>query len=88
MSQLLVNNYRVLGKIGSGAYGVVHLCEDIKSGKKYAMKIVDKNKLRKKRLGQTDAQLLREVTTCLERPVLEVDMLQVIRLSGRRGIWE
>jgi serine/threonine protein kinase len=60
-NQVFVNNYRVMGKLGSGSYGTVHLVESVPSGTKYAMKIVSKSKLRKKKLGQSDEQLLREV---------------------------
>lgn len=57
----MINNYRLLGKLGSGSYGSVHLCEDEQTGLRYAIKIVDKSRLRRRRLGQTDEQLLREV---------------------------
>ena len=60
-NQVMVNNYRVMGKLGSGSYGTVHLVELVPSCAKFAMKIVSKNKLRKKKLGQSDEQLLREV---------------------------
>ena len=60
-SQTIINNYRLGSKLGAGSYGSVHVCEDINNGKKFALKIVDKTKLRKRRLGQSDEELLREV---------------------------
>ncbi len=61
--QTIINNYRLGSKLGAGSYGSVHVCEDVHNGKKYALKIVDKTKLRKRRLGQSDEELLREVGT-------------------------
>lgn len=59
--QLEVNNYVLLHKLGSGSYGHVHLSEDKRTRKMVAIKIVNKSKLRKKRLGISDEELLREV---------------------------
>lgn len=39
-----VNQYRLQKFLGQGSYGQVHLCCDTKTGKKYAMKIMDKKK--------------------------------------------
>ena len=64
-SQTIINNYRLGSKLGAGSYGSVHVCEDINNGKKFALKIVDKTKLRKRRLGQSDEELLREVGSYL-----------------------
>lgn len=63
--QEYVNNYTFLKQLGSGTYGRVHLCVDAAatggSGRVFAIKVVDKAKLRRKRLGLTDEELLREV---------------------------
>ncbi len=61
--QRIINNYRLQYKLGAGSYGSVHLCEDLTDRKCYALKIVDKRKLLKKRMGRsgTDDELMREV---------------------------
>lgn len=57
----LINGYKLIGRLGAGSYGTVHLCESTAERKQYAIKIVDKRRLRKRRLGQSDEQLLHEV---------------------------
>ena len=59
--QEFVNEYTFLKLLGAGTYGRVHLCSDSVTGRIYAIKVVDKAKLRRKRLGLTDQELLREV---------------------------
>ena len=53
--QATVNSYVLLSLLGSGSYGRVYLCRDWE-GRHFAIKIVDKVKLRKKRLGRDDAE--------------------------------
>jgi hypothetical protein len=69
VTQTIINNYRLLSKLGSGSFGTVHLCEDVHSGARFAIKAVDKAKLRRRRLGQSDDQLRQEVTR-MKRPLL------------------
>lgn len=60
--QEFVNNYTLLKQLGAGQYGKVYLCVDsAAAGRVYAIKCVDKAKLRRKRLGLSDVELLREV---------------------------
>jgi CRP-like cAMP-binding protein len=68
--QETVNSYTLLKQLGSGSYGRVHLCQDEKDGgalgpdgkrRYFAIKVVDKQKLRRRRIGVSDAELLREV---------------------------
>eukprot|EP01138_Halocafeteria_seosinensis_P009829 gb/GECG01010040.1/.p1 GENE.gb/GECG01010040.1/~~gb/GECG01010040.1/.p1 ORF type:complete len:1693 (+),score=310.03 gb/GECG01010040.1/:1-5079(+) len=74
-----INNYTVLKKIGTGAYGEVSLVRNEDNGENFAMKVVDKAKLRKKRIGLTEDQLLQEVEVMkrLRHPNV-VAMLEVI----------
>jgi [calcium/calmodulin-dependent protein kinase] kinase len=59
--QEVINSYVLIKILGQGSYGRVYLCKDDVDSRVYAIKIVDKHKLRKKRLGASDAALLREV---------------------------
>ena len=60
--QETVNTYTLLRQLGAGSYGRVHLARDGGGdGRIYAIKVVDKHKLRRRRLGASDAELLREV---------------------------
>jgi len=60
LGQATVNSYTLRQLLGAGTYGRVYLCGDA-DGKPFAIKVVDKVKLRKRRLGRDDAELLREV---------------------------
>lgn len=57
--QEVINGYVVVKKLGEGAYGMVYMAE--KDGGLFALKAVDKKRVRRKRLGITDAEILREV---------------------------
>jgi hypothetical protein len=59
--QKMINNYAILRPLGAGSFGKVYLCRDTTDGKVYAIKQVDKAKLRRKRLGLSDAELMKEV---------------------------
>ncbi len=40
-----ISAYRVLGSLGSGAFGAVTLCEHKNSGMKVAVKVIQKSKI-------------------------------------------
>ena len=44
----VINNYRVLGTINRGSFSVVELVENIKTGTKYACKVISRNILKEK----------------------------------------
>jgi hypothetical protein len=50
----------------------VHLCEDMNTGKRFAIKAVDKTKLRKRRLGLNDDQLRQEVRSSFREWATEI----------------
>jgi len=60
MSQLvrgdrdMVNEYVIIKKLGQGAFGQVKLVQSLKTRGMYAMKMIDRKLLRKKRLGMSD----------------------------------
>jgi len=60
----IVNQYVILGKLGSGAYAKVKLCMSTEDNELYAMKVVHKSVLRKKRVGSTTAldDVMREIS--------------------------
>lgn len=43
-----INQYEIKEKLGSGGFSTVHLCIDVHTQKKYAMKVVNKKGMRKK----------------------------------------
>ncbi|KAJ4462190.1 putative Calcium/calmodulin-dependent protein kinase kinase [Paratrimastix pyriformis] len=47
----MINQYKIIRKIGSGAYGKVKLAEDTANHNLFAMKIMDKHALKRKRVG-------------------------------------
>jgi len=50
----MINSFEVIKLLGKGAFGKVKLCKDINDGKMYAIKIMDKMMLKKKRQGMTN----------------------------------
>lgn len=59
----VVNGYMLMQKLGHGAFGVVYMALSLAHSKKYAMKVISRALLRKKRLGsqKTNEEVLREV---------------------------
>jgi serine/threonine protein kinase/serine/threonine protein phosphatase PrpC len=60
----IINGYVLMQKLGAGSYGTVWLAQSIAHSKKYAIKIVSRALLRRKRFGsaaQSDEDVLREV---------------------------
>ena len=49
-----VNQFEIVRPLGKGAFGKVKLCKDTRDGKLYALKIMDKNVLKKKRQGMSN----------------------------------
>uniref|UniRef100_A0A6U2AVL0 Protein kinase domain-containing protein n=2 Tax=Hemiselmis andersenii TaxID=464988 RepID=A0A6U2AVL0_HEMAN len=49
-----VNQFEIVKLLGKGAFGKVKLCKDTRDGKLYALKIMDKNVLKKKRQGMSN----------------------------------
>mmetsp|Transcript_25799 Transcript_25799/g.50401 ORF Transcript_25799/g.50401 Transcript_25799/m.50401 type:complete len:438 (-) Transcript_25799:97-1410(-) len=49
-----VNQFEIVKPLGKGAFGKVKLCKDTRDGKLYALKIMDKNVLKKKRQGMSN----------------------------------
>lgn len=60
--------YEILEKLGMGSYGKVKKCRDILTGKKYAIKIFNRMKLRKPRMNA-------ERTTALDDVMREVKIM-------------
>lgn len=48
----MINQYKVIKQLGSGAFAKVKLCEDTNSKIKYAIKIMNKKELKAKSGGQ------------------------------------
>lgn len=59
----VINGYVLLRQLGRGSYGTVHLAMSLAHSKKYAIKVVSRSLLRKKRIGsaKSDEDVLREV---------------------------
>lgn len=74
-----INEYTVLKKLGQGSFGKVFLVKHLHSERLYAMKVIDKKMLRRKRIGISDEELLREVAVMkqLKHPNL-VNLQEVI----------
>eukprot|EP00281_Chroomonas_sp_CCMP1168_P034563 CAMPEP_0206255336 /NCGR_PEP_ID=MMETSP0047_2-20121206/24190_1 /ASSEMBLY_ACC=CAM_ASM_000192 /TAXON_ID=195065 /ORGANISM="Chroomonas mesostigmatica_cf, Strain CCMP1168" /LENGTH=438 /DNA_ID=CAMNT_0053681723 /DNA_START=118 /DNA_END=1434 /DNA_ORIENTATION=+ len=49
-----VNSFEMIKPLGKGAFGKVKLCKDTRDGKLYALKIMDKTVLKKKRQGMSN----------------------------------
>mmetsp|Transcript_14698 Transcript_14698/g.30423 ORF Transcript_14698/g.30423 Transcript_14698/m.30423 type:complete len:404 (+) Transcript_14698:11-1222(+) len=50
----MINNFEVIKVLGKGAFGKVKLCKDTNDGQLYAIKIMDKMMLKKKRQGMSN----------------------------------
>ena len=46
-----INQYFIVKTLGAGSYGKVKLCEDVKTSKNFAMKIISRDLIKKKRPG-------------------------------------
>lgn len=59
----VINGYVLLSKLGQGSFGTVYLAMSLAHSKKYAMKVISRSLLKKRRVGsnKSDDQLLREV---------------------------
>ncbi len=49
-----MHRYVILKKLGQGAFGQVKLVQSLRTRAMYAMKMIDRKMLRKKRLGISD----------------------------------
>ena len=47
-----INQYKVIKKLGAGAFAVVKLCKDTKNGELFAIKQMNKKELKKKITGK------------------------------------
>ncbi|KAA0150348.1 hypothetical protein FNF29_05360 [Cafeteria roenbergensis] len=59
--QQMINEFLVLRKLGQGSFGTVKLAKNTETNEVVALKVINKSKLRKRRLGITDEELMREV---------------------------
>jgi len=50
----MINTFEVVKKLGKGSFGKVKLCRNTHDGELYAIKVMDKNILRRKRQGMTN----------------------------------
>lgn len=57
----IVNNYIMLDTLGTGSYGEVRMCKDRKTDLLYAMKIISKEMLKKKKGGNTDETYFEDI---------------------------
>lgn len=57
----IVNNYILLDTLGSGSYGEVRLCKERVSDKLYAIKIISKEFLKKKKNGKTSETYFEDI---------------------------
>lgn len=57
----IVNNYILLDNIGSGSYGEVRLCKDRTSDKLFAIKIISKDFLKKKKAGKNSETYFEDI---------------------------
>jgi hypothetical protein len=56
-SRHIVNNYILLESLGTGSYGEVRLCKERTTDKLFAIKIITKDMLKKKKVGQDSSHL-------------------------------
>jgi len=57
----IVNDYILLYTLGTGSYGEVRLCKNRKTDKLYAIKIISKEFLKKKKSGKTDETYFEDI---------------------------
>lgn len=57
----IVNNYILLDTLGAGSYGEVRLCKDRVSDKLFAIKIISKDFLKKKKNGKTSETYFEDI---------------------------
>ena len=57
----IVNNYILLDTLGNGSYGVVRMCKDRITDHLYAIKIISRDMLRKKKSGHTTETFLADI---------------------------
>lgn len=60
----MVNNFLIIGNLGSGSYGKVLLCEEAGTERRYAMKVLRKSLLRRKQGASGDSawqDVMREI---------------------------
>ena len=48
-----INQYQIMQKIGSGSFSEVFVCFDVKTNKIHAMKIMNKQRLRRRTISMT-----------------------------------
>ncbi|RYE81992.1 MAG: hypothetical protein EOO65_06090, partial [Methanosarcinales archaeon] len=62
--KIMINGYVLVSRLGQGSFGVVWLAMSLAHSKKYAMKVVSRTLLRKRRFGtsmKSEEEVLREV---------------------------
>lgn len=57
----IVNNYILLDTLGTGSYGVVRMCKDRVTDQLYAMKIISRDLLKKKKNGHSAETFLADI---------------------------
>lgn len=57
----IVNNYILLDTLGNGSYGTVRLCKDRTTDQLYAMKIISRDMLKKKKSGHSTETFLADI---------------------------
>eukprot|EP01039_Chlorochromonas_danica_P003691 gene3691-4038_t len=57
----IVNNYILLETLGTGSYGEVRLCKDRTNEKLFAIKIISKDFLKKRKAGKTDETYFEDI---------------------------
>lgn len=80
----IVNGYVLTSRLGAGSFGTVHLVVSLAHGRQFAMKILSRTLLKKKRFGsgKTDTEILLEVAV-MKR--LAHPKCVAAALMGRRG---
>lgn len=79
----IVNKYLFLETVGRGSYAKVKVCLNLENNTKYAVKIINKSLLRKKKKGfGKDSEGNMTIIYMLEDALNEIKVLKVLNKSG------
>lgn len=80
-----MNNYILLNTLGVGSYGEVRLCKDRTNEKLFAIKIISKDFLKKKKSGHSDETYFEDIKReiAIMKKLLHPNILRLFEVLGK-----